>query len=147
MPGRQVLAKIAMLGAPIGRKLRGMVPVRIGGDDDSAAASSSRAGGPSFKQRFQDFFPWKEGGERPAFLQRLVPARFNLNLEMARKTKPTPYPHLPFHALRSTQLLSSIIVMSILSYFLWQLHHDGYGSPWTFILVKSRLSLIYQSSC
>ncbi|KAF2242212.1 hypothetical protein BU26DRAFT_524402 [Trematosphaeria pertusa] len=56
---------------------------------------------------------------------------------MARKdrVKPTHYPVLPFHAIRCAQLVSSIIVASIMSYFMWELQHDNYGLPWTFILV------------
>ena len=49
--------------------------------------------------------------------------------------QPSPYPRPIFHAIRITQLISSIIVLSILSYFIWWLKHDHYYVPWTFILV------------
>lgn len=55
-----------------------------------------------------------------------------------RKTrvKPTAYPFLPFHIIRCAQLLSSLVVASIMFYFLRELAHDGYRLPWTFILVS-----------
>jgi len=55
---------------------------------------------------------------------------------MARdKVKPTHYPFIPFHLLRSAQLVSALIVASIMLYFLWHLTHDHYRLPWTFILL------------
>jgi len=51
------------------------------------------------------------------------------------RVKPTQYPFLPFHALRSAQLASAIIVSGIMSYFISQLRHDHYRLPWTFILL------------
>ncbi|KAF2870262.1 hypothetical protein BDV95DRAFT_463261, partial [Massariosphaeria phaeospora] len=51
------------------------------------------------------------------------------------RVKPTDYPVLPFHLIRSAQLVSSIIVAGIMSYFLWQLKQDHYRLPWTFILL------------
>lgn len=55
---------------------------------------------------------------------------------MARdKVKPTHYPFVPFHLLRSAQLVSALIVASIMFYFLWHLTHDHYRLPWTFILL------------
>ena len=54
----------------------------------------------------------------------------------ARLSKPpSPYPRIPFHLIRLTQLLSSIIVASILSYFIHHLSIELYSIPWTFILV------------
>lgn len=52
------------------------------------------------------------------------------------RVKPTAYPFLPFHALRSAQLVSSLIVASIMSYFLRELSANNYSLPWTFILVR-----------
>lgn len=49
--------------------------------------------------------------------------------------KPTHYPRLPFHGIRGAQLLSSIVVASIMFYFLKELAHDHYKLPWTFILL------------
>ncbi|KAI4676961.1 uncharacterized protein J4E84_009261 [Alternaria hordeiaustralica] len=56
-----------------------------------------------------------------------------------RKTrvKPTAYPFLPFHTIRCAQLLSSLVVASIMFYFLRELAHDGYRLPWTFILLMT----------
>ncbi|KAF2193023.1 hypothetical protein K469DRAFT_282204 [Zopfia rhizophila CBS 207.26] len=53
------------------------------------------------------------------------------------RVKPTHYPVLPFHILRSAQLVSSIIVAGVMSWFLWQLQQDHYRLPWTFILLLS----------
>ena len=52
------------------------------------------------------------------------------------RVKPTAYPFLPFHALRSAQLVSSLIVASIMTYFLRELSANNYSLPWTFILVR-----------
>ncbi|KAF2472337.1 uncharacterized protein BDR25DRAFT_302579 [Lindgomyces ingoldianus] len=51
------------------------------------------------------------------------------------RVKPTHYPVLPFHILRTAQLVSSIVVASVMSYFLWELKHDHYRLPWTFLLL------------
>lgn len=57
------------------------------------------------------------------------------------RTAPTGYEkvRLLFHAIRTAQLLSSIIVGSILIYFIWWLAHDHYSAPWTFIIVSTDL--------
>jgi len=52
------------------------------------------------------------------------------------KTAPTHYPRIPFHGLRTAQLLSSAIVGSIMLYFLYNLRHDHWPLPWTFIVVS-----------
>lgn len=52
------------------------------------------------------------------------------------RVKPTPYPRLPFHSIRSAQLLSSTIVASIMIYFCSELARNKYKLPWTFILVR-----------
>lgn len=56
---------------------------------------------------------------------------------MARKSgvKPTHYPILPFYILRTAQFVSSLIVGTIMAYFLHELAQDGFGPPWTFILL------------
>ncbi|EOD47172.1 hypothetical protein UCRNP2_6076 [Neofusicoccum parvum UCRNP2] len=57
---------------------------------------------------------------------------------MARsKVQPTHYPRLPFHFLRSAQLLSSIVVAAVMFFFIDQLHRDGYPLPWTFLTVRA----------
>ncbi|KAF2273614.1 uncharacterized protein EI97DRAFT_147251 [Westerdykella ornata] len=64
------------------------------------------------------------------------------------RVKPTSYPVLIFHIVRSAQLISAVVVASILSYFLWQLHHDNYRLPWTFILLLTvaLLTLLFLSA-
>ncbi|SLM36993.1 hypothetical protein LPUS_06713 [Lasallia pustulata] len=51
--------------------------------------------------------------------------------------QPSHYPPLPFHFLRLAQLLSSIIVASILYFFIHHLATEHYTVPWTFILLAS----------
>lgn len=51
------------------------------------------------------------------------------------KVKPTSYPHIPFHFLRTAQLLASLVVSAIMVYFVVNLHHDGYSVPWTFLFL------------
>lgn len=60
------------------------------------------------------------------------------------RVKPTAYPFLPFHLARSAQLISSLVVAGIISYFLYELAHNGYRLPWTFmlLLVASLLTII-----
>lgn len=53
------------------------------------------------------------------------------------RKKPTEYPHIPFHFLRAAQLLSSIVVGSVMFYFVFHLSDEGYGTPWTFIFVRA----------
>ncbi len=63
-----------------------------------------------------------------------------LSRDLKRRTKPTSYPFLPFHGLRCAQLLSSMIVASIMFYFIYHLTHDHWSTPWTFLLVSLRIS-------
>ncbi|KAH7074315.1 hypothetical protein FB567DRAFT_537155 [Paraphoma chrysanthemicola] len=53
------------------------------------------------------------------------------------RVKPTHYPRVPFHATRSVQLVSSLVVSSIMFYFLGELARDKFRLPWTFILLMS----------
>ncbi|KAH6629295.1 hypothetical protein C7974DRAFT_424362 [Boeremia exigua] len=53
------------------------------------------------------------------------------------RANPSPYPPLPFYALRSTQLLASLVVAIIAAYFLHELAASNYTLPWTFILLLS----------
>jgi hypothetical protein len=60
------------------------------------------------------------------------------------RVRPTHYPKLPFHIIRSAQLLSSTIVSCIMFYFLSELAKDHFRLPWTFILVRlpNRLQIL-----
>jgi hypothetical protein len=51
------------------------------------------------------------------------------------KTAPSHYPRVPFHLLRFFQLLASLVVGGIMSFFMWHLTHDHWQTPWTFVLV------------
>ncbi|KAI9818875.1 MAG: hypothetical protein M1827_007696 [Pycnora praestabilis] len=51
------------------------------------------------------------------------------------KKQPSHYPFLPFHLVRSAQLLSSLIVAAIMFYFIGQLKYDHFKIPWTFLLL------------
>ncbi|KAF7196541.1 hypothetical protein HII31_02269 [Pseudocercospora fuligena] len=53
------------------------------------------------------------------------------------KTAPSSYPRVVFHGIRTAQLLSSLIVGAIMSYFIWHLTHDHWATPWTFIWLTS----------
>jgi len=50
--------------------------------------------------------------------------------------KPSAYPPLPFHLLRLGQLVSSIIVGSVLVFFVHHIRDEGFSVPWTFLLVR-----------
>lgn len=52
------------------------------------------------------------------------------------KTAPSNYPRVPFHLLRFGQLLASMIVGGIMSFFMYHLTHDHWQTPWTFVLVR-----------
>lgn len=54
-------------------------------------------------------------------------------------TKPSSYPPLAFHLIRTGQLLSALIVSSILVFFVHQLHLEHYYIPWTFFLVRKQI--------
>lgn len=43
---------------------------------------------------------------------------------------------VPFHAIRAAQLVSSIIVGSIMAFFIYHLQHDHWPTPWTFKVVR-----------
>ncbi|CAD0087772.1 unnamed protein product, partial [Aureobasidium vineae] len=55
---------------------------------------------------------------------------------------------VPFHAIRAAQLVSSIIVGSIMSFFIYHLSHDHWPTPWTFKVsgLNPRLNLILNST-
>lgn len=56
------------------------------------------------------------------------------------KTAPSTYPRVVFHGIRFGQLLASAVVGGIMSYFIYQLTHDRWDTPWTFIWVCLNLS-------
>lgn len=58
--------------------------------------------------------------------------------------QPSHYPPLPFHLLRFGQLLSTIVVSSVLIFFCHHLLAEGIRVPWTFIvlLTVSLLTLV-----
>lgn len=59
------------------------------------------------------------------------------------RTAPSGYSkwRTTFHILRTAQLLSSLIVGAIMLYFIYQLTHDHWATPWTF-LVLTGVSLL-----
>jgi hypothetical protein len=66
---------------------------------------------------------------------------------IGRKTRvqPTYYPRVPFHSIRGAQLISSIVVSSFLSYFVWELNRYGNYIPWTYLLVSFFIRVIQGS--
>ena len=61
----------------------------------------------------------------------------NMLFDRRAKTAPSHYPRVLFHGLRTGQLVSSLIVGGIMSYFMYHLQHDRWKLPWTFIFVRS----------
>jgi len=57
--------------------------------------------------------------------------------ESRSRTAPSGYKdvRILFHSLRSAQLLASMIVGAIMSYFIYHLTQDHWGTPWTFIVL------------
>ncbi|KAL2217536.1 hypothetical protein M432DRAFT_443595 [Thermoascus aurantiacus ATCC 26904] len=51
--------------------------------------------------------------------------------------KPSAYPPGAFHAIRASALISSVIVASIMLYFMYHLRHDGFKLPWTFLVLTA----------
>ncbi|KAF7719666.1 Uncharacterized protein PECH_004166 [Penicillium ucsense] len=58
--------------------------------------------------------------------------------------KPSDYPPLPFHGIRSIIFLSSLVVAIILAIFIYHLRADGFKLPYVYLvlLLSSVLSLI-----
>ncbi|THC90600.1 hypothetical protein EYZ11_009932 [Aspergillus tanneri] len=61
-----------------------------------------------------------------------------------KSVKPSAYPPVPFHIIRGLNLLSALVVASILAVFISNLSKDHYKLPWAFLvlLISSLLSLI-----
>ncbi|GAB7349378.1 hypothetical protein MBLNU459_g8503t1 [Dothideomycetes sp. NU459] len=62
------------------------------------------------------------------------------NLSFSRpRTAPSGYEkvRVPFHLIRTAQLVSSMIVGAIMLYFIWHLTHDHWATPWTFIVLAA----------
>ncbi len=56
---------------------------------------------------------------------------------MRRKSvKPSEYPALPFHIIRFTVFVSSLIVAIILAVFAYNLHSADQKFPWAFLVVS-----------
>lgn len=53
------------------------------------------------------------------------------------RSKPSSYPPLAFHAIRTCSLVSSLVVSAILSFFVYHLKHDNFKIPWTLLVVSS----------
>lgn len=84
----------------------------------------------------------RENGKRQvASTLRNIPTMFQQPFHRRAKTAPSHYPRVPFHLLRFCQLLASLIVGGIMSFFMWHLTHDHWQTPWTFILVCPTLQL------
>ncbi|KAJ5634483.1 hypothetical protein N7528_002325 [Penicillium herquei] len=60
------------------------------------------------------------------------------------RSKPSDYPALPFHIIRISAFISSLIVAIILAVFIYHLHADGYKLPYAFLilLIAALLSLV-----
>ncbi|ERF77033.1 hypothetical protein EPUS_07939 [Endocarpon pusillum Z07020] len=51
------------------------------------------------------------------------------------RSQPSPYPILPFHALRACSLVCSLVVAAVLSYFVYHLKRGNFKIPWTFLVL------------
>ena len=60
---------------------------------------------------------------------------------------PSEYPPVAFHLIRLAQFLSSMIVSSILAYFIHFLLIETYAIPWTFILVRIQVIRGLEDNC
>ncbi|RMZ86915.1 hypothetical protein DV736_g5861, partial [Chaetothyriales sp. CBS 134916] len=60
---------------------------------------------------------------------------------MATGSKPSPYPLVPFYSIRALSLISSVIVSGIIGWFWYQLRHDDFKIPWTFLLILAASGL------
>jgi len=70
-------------------------------------------------------------------LQNLVRPLPYTHTQTRTRTAPSGYQdiRLTFHSLRTAQLLSSLVVGAIMSFFIYHLTHGSWPMPWTFIVV------------
>ncbi|KAL4922274.1 hypothetical protein BDW62DRAFT_172172, partial [Aspergillus aurantiobrunneus] len=63
---------------------------------------------------------------------------------MRRSVKPSEYPAPPFHIIRFTLFVSSLVVAIILAVFAYNLHNAGQNFPWAFLvlIIAAFLSLV-----
>jgi len=61
------------------------------------------------------------------------------------RTAPTPYPRVLFHGIRIAQALASMVVMSIMYYFIWNLMHENFYAPKTFWVLLAASILTFLS--
>lgn len=62
---------------------------------------------------------------------------------MRRKSvKPSEYPALPFHIIRFTVFVSSLVVAIILAVFAYNLHNADQKFPWAFLIVSLNSRLL-----
>lgn len=60
----------------------------------------------------------------------------SIDSPVKNKMKPSYYTARSFHGIRAISAISSIIVTSILIFFVIQLKSDNYKVPWTFLIVS-----------
>jgi hypothetical protein len=53
----------------------------------------------------------------------------------SKSVKPSLYPPVPFHTIRTIAFLCAIVVAIILAVFIYNLHKEGYKLPWAFLIV------------
>lgn len=60
------------------------------------------------------------------------------------RTQPSYYSPFPFHFIRVSSYISSLVVAAVMFYFMYHLWHDHFRIPWTFLflMVVSLLTLI-----
>ncbi|RMJ23734.1 hypothetical protein PHISP_05386 [Aspergillus sp. HF37] len=53
----------------------------------------------------------------------------------SKSVKPSLYPPVPFHTIRTLAFLCAIVVAIILAVFIYNLHKEGYKLPWAFLIL------------
>ena len=67
--------------------------------------------------------------------------RFGIMGKSRISKQPSHYPPLAFHLIRLGQILSSIVVASVLFFFIHHLEIEHYNIPWTFLLVRAPIPM------